>query len=276
VDSEGFFLRKLSVVFSALVLVALGAALGAGLFMPVGASGVIRSAAYNETSVSLDGRVLALNQPLITVVDESAPLTAVNYMPVREVLEALGCTVALDREANQIKITTPPAPAAVSIIPRNVRVTLDGIVVNEQVRLVELPDTESVFVDADALMKALIGDDWLSGGYNAASRTFEIVTKSDEDNADEPFADGVLLRDLLNELGYEYEVVTREGIEAIFVEVHLGDDRNAMLTLPGEGETVGLMELDDNMTVFDSYLRDDSLYILKDSFIEALNALLED
>jgi len=101
------------------------------------------------------------------------------------------------------------------------------------------------------------------GTYSAANRTYAIVKEA-------PFTEGVMLREVLDEVGYEFEYAPREGGGGI-VTLHLSGDRQAIMTLaPGE---TGLLEMDGKEAKFAFYSLDGYTYIVKDSFLKALEEI---
>jgi hypothetical protein len=72
----------------------------------------IKSAEYNDVTVLAEGRLITLEQPLISVIDDASPNNKTNYMPVRGVLEALGYTVIWNGSENQIVISRPESPSS--------------------------------------------------------------------------------------------------------------------------------------------------------------------
>lgn len=92
-----FDLKSAAAGFLAGVLV-IGTAFAAG-------SG-IQSATFNATKVSLDGKVLPLQNPLVSIV-KAGEKNASNYMPLRELLESMGYTVEWDGGANMVCLTSP-------------------------------------------------------------------------------------------------------------------------------------------------------------------------
>ena len=75
-----------------------------GLTTVFGAAG-IQSAALSNAKVTLDGALLPLGQPLISVKMDDGQDASL-YAPVNEVLEKLGYTVNYDEASNTIDITT--------------------------------------------------------------------------------------------------------------------------------------------------------------------------
>jgi len=61
----------------------------------VAATGVIRSAQFNDVSVVFNGEELELNMPLVSIILEGQD-NIINYMPVRAVLEGMGYVVDWD------------------------------------------------------------------------------------------------------------------------------------------------------------------------------------
>ena len=82
----------------------IGAVLATGI--TAFALGNIISAEYNhELKVIYNGQELQLAAPMIAIVDSDNPRSAVNYMPIRAVLEAMGYNVGWDSEARAALVT---------------------------------------------------------------------------------------------------------------------------------------------------------------------------
>ncbi len=81
-------------------------------------AGVIKSAQYNTNKVIFNGETLALNQPLISVVEEGSS-NASNYMPVRAVLEGMGYTVNWDDTQKAVVVDSPKSSAVPESVTSN-------------------------------------------------------------------------------------------------------------------------------------------------------------
>ena len=100
-----------------------------GLFIPAGvfvfANTVIKSAEYNNTTISLNGQKIEMSQSFVSIVDEATPDYFSNYMPLREILEKLGYKVDWEESTRNVNISNISAPVA-EIKPSLQKKTYEG------------------------------------------------------------------------------------------------------------------------------------------------------
>lgn len=87
-----------------------------GITSVFGAS-FIKSAEYKSYDISLNGEKISISEPFISVTDTND--SAKVYMPVREILEALGYTVSLYDKSNTINIVNDKSYYNIEQPPNN-------------------------------------------------------------------------------------------------------------------------------------------------------------
>jgi len=65
----------------------------------------IKKAEYNDTTISLNGEKLVLDQQFVSITSEENPDFFSNYMPLRAVLETLGYDVEWDNDTKNVNLT---------------------------------------------------------------------------------------------------------------------------------------------------------------------------
>ena len=133
-----------------------GIVIGVTLVVPLTsfATGTILKAEYNSIKVNYAGYDLELSAPLITIIDAENPANAVNYMPVRTILEEMGYEVHWNEAEKSIDMPVEEILNKVDEIKEPVafRVMLDSLsqygITHEET---EVPGGMDVLLTADKL-----------------------------------------------------------------------------------------------------------------------------
>ena len=246
-----------------------------GVVLTIGATvfatEVILSATYNENTVIYNGVELELSSPLISIVNESTPQFASNYMPVKAVLEAMGYEVGWSEADRAISITSSepeptPEPAPSITTARGVRIN------GHDPFSPAHSEFSDVYIDFDTFIQAvefMSWEDFDNFSITVNRETGYILFDVILDNI--AIAEPVRIREALDSLsdihGLTYDIIFTDDTREIILTM---GDLTATIFLQPNWEDIALIVFGDNEAEIPLIITGGTSYVNESELINAL------